>query len=159
MQTTPLLPTNVPTSKPSSWNPTTCPARCRCYHERVGNVVDCIELGLIAVPTGIPGDAQILYLAENPYLIIPPGSLDRLTQLIVVSFKETNLVRLPPHIFDKLSKLEYINLSQNRLECCGVKDALAKIKWKDVGYGYCSHTNGTRYSLRDLTKGSTKGKE
>ena len=155
---TTLPPTNVPTSKPTSWNPVTCPARCRCYDYKYGNIVDCEGAGYKDIPTGIPDDSNILILEDNLLTTIPSSSLDRFTQLYGISFKNTNITSFPPHIFDKLSNLNLIDLRHNQLECCRVKDALANIEWEKID-GSCRYTDGKWYSLRDLTKGSTKGEE
>jgi Leucine-rich repeat (LRR) protein len=114
-----------------------CPEECGCEEE--GYFVNCGESGLNSIPSNIPTHVRLIQLdgnnityfengnfvsrglvelemlyADNCKLrIIELGAFNGLTLLIYLSIENNELSEIIPGTFEKLSRLEILDLSHN----------------------------------------------
>ncbi|CAM4742605.1 unnamed protein product [Rotaria magnacalcarata] len=99
-----------------------CPLECSCKHsfDLTKNYVNCSNLYSNKIPSNIPYTTTHLYLNNNQLRTVE-RNLTRLTKLQYLSLSNNQLEYLSNDEFSTLSKLEDLDLSSNRILTIGAK--------------------------------------
>uniref|UniRef100_A0A8C3F4Q5 LRRNT domain-containing protein n=1 Tax=Chrysemys picta bellii TaxID=8478 RepID=A0A8C3F4Q5_CHRPI len=111
-----------------------CPEGCRCPLE--SRVVRCTHGQLREIPQGIPRDTRVLYLDANEITGLPDGTLRELRQLQELYLSDNLIENISPAAFGELgSRLQLLDLSNNRLQQLGPAEAASTLRAKMRLYG------------------------
>ncbi|XP_044851090.1 leucine-rich repeat-containing protein 3-like [Mauremys mutica] len=111
-----------------------CPEGCRCLLE--SRVVRCTHGQLREIPQGIPRDTRVLHLDANEITGLPDGTLRELRQLRELYLSDNLIENISPATFGELgSRLQLLDLSNNRLQQLGPAEATSTLRAKMRLYG------------------------
>ncbi|XP_043924310.1 reticulon-4 receptor-like [Protopterus annectens] len=89
-----------------------CPDVCGCYSEP-RTTVSCQQLGLAAIPSGIPIRSQRIFLQNNKITFVKSTSFSNCHNLTVLWLHSNNISIIEPGAFYGLERLEELDLSDN----------------------------------------------
>ncbi|XP_067415055.1 chondroadherin-like protein [Emydura macquarii macquarii] len=129
----------TPRRKPEEDAKKRCPESCACSPDfQHGN---CENRGLRKIPTGFPGNTQLLDLRRNEFHSIPKRSFPSLKKLVSLHLQNCKITELQPGALQGLKKLVYLYLSNNDIS---VIDAAAFEGASQLSYLYLDHNGFTR---------------
>nr|XP_046251312.1 leucine-rich repeat-containing G-protein coupled receptor 5-like [Scatophagus argus] len=153
-----------------------CPAVCRCEGVHRLQRVDCVNVGLRSVPSGLSGftsslrlDANFisrlpassfkgltslrhLRLDDNDLTKVPVLALSRLTELQALTLAVNNISYVPDRAFASLRRLLVLFLHDNRIQTLGRKsfDGLHNLETLDLSFNRIKRLPAAIRRLRNL---------
>ncbi|XP_061430080.1 biglycan-like [Lethenteron reissneri] len=106
----PVTPPKLPLPPPPPPD-ASCPFGCQCS----ARVVQCSDLGLVAVPQAIPKDARLLDLQNNKITEIKQDDFKGLNKLYALYLVNNLISKVHPKAFAPLSSLDKLYISHNQL--------------------------------------------
>ncbi|XP_058266866.1 biglycan b [Hemibagrus wyckioides] len=88
-----------------------CPFGCQCHLK----VVQCSDLGLVAVPKNIPTDTKLLDLQNNHITELKENDFKGLSNLYALSLVNNQISKVHPRAFTPLKHLQKLYFSKNLL--------------------------------------------
>ncbi|XP_067010040.1 leucine-rich repeat-containing protein 24 [Anabrus simplex] len=97
--------------------PNSCPTVCVCKWKGGKQTVECIDRGLITIPTNVPPETQVLDMSGNNLQILPRDMFIRagLLNLQRVYLRHCRVGQIDDHAFRGLTNLVELDLSHNLL--------------------------------------------
>lgn len=93
-----------------------CPLRCDCFTDNRGiATVDCQNISLTSIPSGIPANCNILLLRDNNLSKLPAYSFENITQLLLLDVSGNDIKFIDVNAFLGLSKLKTLRLNRNNI--------------------------------------------
>ncbi|KAL4636105.1 reticulon-4 receptor isoform X1 [Arapaima gigas] len=89
-----------------------CPATCICYREPLPTVA-CQQLGLLAIPTEIPGRSQRIFLQNNRLTVVRSTSFSSCRNLTLLWLYSNNISHIEAGAFYGLERLEELDIGDN----------------------------------------------